>query len=609
MSNVRTHTPDRRNSTTVERGSREPAAVGRTRKMLVIAQDPSIRNSSGQPLTAEIEIPAEDLSPGPRGYRVHVVDYDASSGILYQPAPFQDPKSGQPKVHPPDLASPHFHAQNVYALVMRTLARFEYALGRHVSWKIPGHQIKVVPHAFADANAFYSRRDEALVFGYFPGRKGMVFSCLSHDVIVHETCHALLDGLRERFVDPSSPDQAAFHEGFADVVALLSVFSMPEIAEHMLTMERPGLPKMVKRGRIDTRELKVDPLEDRVLFGLAEEMGQEMGGTRSRALRNSLGIKPRADWRDDDQYQEPHRRGEILVSAMIRTFLRVWKFRLDDLVSRDEDDHYVDLRRTSEEAADAADYLLTMAIRAIDYCPPIHLTFEDYLTAMLTSDAEIHASDERFQYRKHLRDVFAEFGIFPSACADPRSGLWPDWTKPMPAAARSLGPRLDPVELRYDSLRFESLQRDPDEVFRFVWNNLEALRLSRDAYTRIESLRPCLRLGPEDGVPLRETVAECLQWLKVRADELESRLGIKKPEGMPDALEINLQGGITLIFDDFGRLKFGIANRIDDASAQTRRLQELWDHGYFSDGTQARRFAAMHRSRALGASAHAKEVW
>ena len=65
------------------------------------------------------------------------------------------------------LANPAFHGQNIYALVMRTLARFEYALGRRVHWGFDGHQLHVAPHAFVDANAFYSREDRALIFGYF----------------------------------------------------------------------------------------------------------------------------------------------------------------------------------------------------------------------------------------------------------------------------------------------------------------------------------------------------------------------------------------------------------------------------------------------------------
>ena len=63
------------------------------------------------------------------------------------------------------LANPAFHGQNIYALVMRTLARFEYALGRRVHWGFDGHQLHVAPHAFVDANAFYSREDRALIFG------------------------------------------------------------------------------------------------------------------------------------------------------------------------------------------------------------------------------------------------------------------------------------------------------------------------------------------------------------------------------------------------------------------------------------------------------------
>ena len=100
---------------------------------------------------------------------------------------------------------------------MATLAEFQTALGRPVSWGFasPAHQLKIAPHAFADANAYYSRESESLSFGYFTGDSGAnVFTCLSHDIVAHETAHALLDGLRAFFLRPSHADQAAFHEGF-----------------------------------------------------------------------------------------------------------------------------------------------------------------------------------------------------------------------------------------------------------------------------------------------------------------------------------------------------------------------------------------------------------
>ena len=59
-----------------------------------------------------------------------------------------------------------------YGVIMKTLSRFEFALGRRIRWSFGGHQIQVSPHAFADANAFYSDRAQGLFFGYFPSLDG-----------------------------------------------------------------------------------------------------------------------------------------------------------------------------------------------------------------------------------------------------------------------------------------------------------------------------------------------------------------------------------------------------------------------------------------------------
>ena len=87
------------------------------------------------------------------------------------------------------LRNSEFHAWMTYGVIMKTLARFEFAMGRRIGWSFPGHQIKVSPHGFNDANAFYSDRAQGLFFGYFPSldRKKIVFTCLSHEIVVHET--------------------------------------------------------------------------------------------------------------------------------------------------------------------------------------------------------------------------------------------------------------------------------------------------------------------------------------------------------------------------------------------------------------------------------------
>ena len=636
-------------------------ALLRTQELTIIAQDPSVR-INGRILTTQVSIPAEELAPGPRGYRVQVVDYDSSTGTLHPPLEYRILENGaynDPFEDERDhilLGDPQFHAQNVYAIIMRTLARFESALGRRVGWGFLGHQLQVAPHAFADANAFYSKEDRALLFGYFPksaddflavdengdtnGESGatktrdMVFTCLSHDVIVHETTHALLDGLRGRYTDPSSPEQAGFHEGFADIVALLSIFSLPRVVGTII--DKNFLESQTAKGRkvaeepelIDIQSLTVAELRASVLMGLAEEVGQEanpdseetpgIAEVRKQALRRSVQLTPEGYQEqiknDPDKYDEPHYRGEVLVAAVMNAFLAVWVARLKSLGSKTSraerasrehtsadaspangnrkkraDEEYLGFlnrARVVEEGAAVADYLLTMVIRALDYSPPTDLEFCDFLSAMLTADREIRPDDSKYEFRKILRESFKAYDIVPTSKASgPEPGVW------------------EPPEcaLRYDRIRLNSMLRDLDEMFRFIWENRKELGMEEDAYTRVISVRPSVRINPDDGFVLRETVAEYYQLLRLQAEEVK-HLGIRIPDGMPPDLQITLYGGAALVFDEFGQLKFNVRNRLLNPERQTKRLQHLWR----SEREQAfeqredaseKRFAKMHRLR------------
>jgi len=61
---------------------------------------------------------------------------------------------------------------------------------------------------------------------------------LSHDIIAHQTSHAILDGLRGGLLEAGLPDKAAFHEALAEIVAILSAFSMDGIVSYALDPER-----------------------------------------------------------------------------------------------------------------------------------------------------------------------------------------------------------------------------------------------------------------------------------------------------------------------------------------------------------------------------------
>ena len=328
------------------------------------------------------------------------------------------------------------------------------------------------------------------------------------------------------------------------------------------------------------------PLRNSVLLGLAEEMGQEVAQARGEPLRGSATLAPAKDLLSRPEFQEPHRRGEVLVAAVMNSFLAVWMACIQTL--GEIEPGLLHRERVAEEGADVADALLTMAIRAIDYLPPVHLEFGDFLSALLTADVEVRPDDSRDGFRTRLLETFASYGILP---ATTRSGREPGtWRPPLDSLA-------------YAGAHHESLTRDPDEVFRFVWENRGALGLDESAYTRVLSVRPCLRIAP-DGFALRETVAEVVQLLDVKASELAG-LHVRKLSGMPQSQRVRLEGGrarleggMTLVFDPAagGEHSSPTGHRRGRRRARLRAMRARTSTSARSRGRPAARLAAIRKA-------------
>jgi len=584
----------------------------RTRRMTVLAQDPSVLHD-GRPLLRDVQVFNEDLDPGPAGHRFRVIDYDASANAYIPPAPLE-PEVDYRQVTDVEalVADPRFHAQNAFAIASATLLRFEAALGRHVSWGFltGAHQLKLAPHAFEDANAFYSREDECLAFGYFPKRAirrkarpkpaDFVFTCLSYDIVAHETTHAVLDGLRSEFNRPASVDQAALHEAIADIVALLSAFSSRELLDHALPSVRS------REGRLlDLALLQPTVLRNNVLLGLAEEFGsadaeagdllQEMRGA---ALRRSASLAPNGrNYQDARAEGEEHDLGEILVAALMNVFLEFWWQRAQklakDAVPDADGARWVDHDMAIEQGVQAADHLLGMTIRAIDYLPPLNVDFRDFLSALVTADAEAVPDDSRYGYRRLLLATFKQYGIAPAegSLGGQRLGQW------QPPHRTQL----------YGFDGHAEMTWDREAIGRFLWENRKPLELNDSAFTTVVSIRPVRRVGPS-GFILRETVVEYMQLLDVAADELPD-FKVGRPEGLNDWQTLRLQGGGTLIFDDYGRLKYHIGSSLL-GQRQGERLEELQRRGLLARGRGAgRSIASLHRARALRPAGNRAERW
>ncbi len=574
-----------------------------TVEMTIVAQDPWVKKANGRILTAKVRVPVQRLDPGPTSARFLTVDYDATTGKLTPPAVLTVADEHGNLVYQDRFATitnrdiltdPAFHAQNVYAIAARTLAAFESALGRRLPWSFNGHQLYLVPHAFKEANAYYSDDDRAVLFGYFdPGRE-LTFTCLSHDVVAHETAHAVLDGLRHRFLEPSLPDQAAFHEALADIVALLSVFSVKEVMNLALGPAEAD-------GRIDAVKVSAPVLRAGLLLSLAEQMGGALNGTRG-GLRQSAILKLPADWRTNRVWEESHLRGEILVAAVLDALVGIWTNRLTALMGHDL---RLDRDRAGEEGAKSAEHLLRMSLRAIDYLPPVDFEFEDFLGAVLLADAEVAPDDVR-SYRKTLIKSFKRFGI-----AQPTDGRVVNLaTLPTPPA--------------YRGLNFGALRTDVDEVFRFVWENAAWLGVDTSFYTHVESVRPAVRVGP-DGLVVNEAVADYVQLHDLTVAEFRklARRWAKASGGDGEAVELSmllrpetkvqLFGGGTLVFDQFGRAKYHIRKPLGDPRRQTDRLNFLARSGVFDSSARlgfstgaakGQRFAALHQP-----AGQAGEAW
>ena len=556
------------------------------KQMTVLAQDPAIG------LVTRVEVPNEHIEPGPRGRRFQVIDYDAERQSFYGAHDISNDDFAKVTDASQLVGNAKFHAQNVYAIAASTLVLFERALGRHLNWgfhKNLSHQINIFPHAFRDANAFYSKKDQCLAFGYFSDNmqdNKTLFTCLSHDIVTHETTHAVLDGLRSQYVRPASPDQLAFHEAFADVVALLKVLSDKHLIHY--AFQRAGNDERPIDEFLPVREAIRLLKQPNFLNGLAQSMGEGMDSMGRDALRRSIDLPPNAKYYEDyDRFLTPHDRGEILVAAVMLAHRRVWISRLCKK-SRDQDQQVASWR-IEEEGAKAARHLLQVLIRAIDYMPPVNITFRDFLSAVLTADLELVPDDSSYKYREQLRKSFAAFGIEPietNKHLAKEEGCWNQTDKSQ---------IMQPV---WGNL--SALQSDPEEIYRFLWLNRKALGLAPGIYTRVNSVRPVWRVGP-DGFILRETVAEYYQLNK----DMRYRDMVGKTEYIPDFVKNNpdlavevISGG-TLIFDEFGQLKYHVYNRLFSKS-QYIRLRMLWESEAFFRNTEFHDFSDLHRNRSIG---------
>ena len=359
----------------------------------VYVQDPWVAKEDPELGLGSLEFECEpELADGPTSARIAVVDYDADEDKLEEPARWDRKKrrfyferDGEKipitKEHKDE---PQFHQVNVWAIIQSVLDMYEatWVLGRSAPWAFEGNRLIVVPHAGYLANAFYSRRSKSLQFYYFGHPDERVYTCLSHDIIAHETGHAILDGLRPLYFESSSLQTDAFHEFVADLTAI------------MISLLNDGLRWKV--AEVPEGDLR----KDKIIAALAEEFGQYATGRPH--LRSATNDKTMADVANESS---PYPWSEVLTGTMWEILAGMFaKYRAKPKSTTGQPPS------DKEAILWAVNRFRRVAFQPLDYLPPADVQFSDYARAVLKADELVDPIDED-DFRGLMKQVFAKRGI------------------------------------------------------------------------------------------------------------------------------------------------------------------------------------------------------
>ncbi|MGB8020317.1 MAG: hypothetical protein WCF04_03740 [Candidatus Nanopelagicales bacterium] len=493
--------------------------------------------------TTVLSVPWEPLRPGPAGSRIRVMD-DRPDGTNAGLLDLDDPDLLAQDGLAPDESDPLFRQQMVYAVIASLLETLDQARGRHLVWRNiwrdspDGPRVRplaVFPHRIRGANAFYAP-GEGLSFGSFEARADpeaplfpgqWVHGCLSHDIVNHEAGHAFLHELRPMSLQPTGLDALAFHEGFADILAILQHFRLPGLLESQVAQSGTAI------------------WQPGPFVQLAAEFGQ--GSGKKEAVRVAL---------DDAQapapytrFTEPHDRGAVLVAALFEAFFATYVLRITPILRVAGYSSATTattlpgemIALVCDQARAAATTVLNMTVRALDYLPPVDIQFGDFLEAVVLADTDLHP-DDRFGFRRSFVEACRRRAIYATsrqeAELDRRESIVAK-LEPLPTqqalvlATHDLGDEhvTDPSRARAGG-QLNRWWRA--ELLEWGQRNAEHLGLDKELL-RVDGGNASFRWN-QDGFPTGVVTVRFTQ----RNEQVEAR--------MPDRLRgVPLVGGVTLI--------------------------------------------------------------
>lgn len=334
-------------------------------RMLIWKQDPSVTELGAR----KIFLPGVILA-GPRDARVA----SGQPGIApVSPNAFGD------FIMAPD--TDQFDAVHAFAVVRMTLTMYQRVLSRADhdaplpwAWNSSSNTdpLQVFPHGLPNVmNAYYSRSDRAVKFGDFVpnGAVDRIFTCRSFDIVSHETGHAVLDGLKPKWLQNSAPPQTGgLHESFGDLTAIFVALSQLDQVEAVIA------------------QTKSDLHDKTFLADMAEQFGLALG--RPNGLRNADN-----DLKLSETGNEVHAISQVFTGAIYDILADIFAF-----------ERAPSLRDDAATLHGVAGYLCSLLLRALIAAPETNAKYADVVNQMLRIAQE---DGKPVDYANFIRNRFA----------------------------------------------------------------------------------------------------------------------------------------------------------------------------------------------------------
>lgn len=300
------------------------------------------------PEIVTVTSPPGSIRPGPRDHRMHAVN-PTDKTAPYVPFSYMPPYRGAcwPPAAP-DAAGhfdqiptddQQFFAAHLFGCARRTLDIWEGYLGREVLW----WHAPALPQLELVARVNWDNAQSGPGFletGLQPNRYGRIQPfCLNFDIVAHEIGHAIL--FSEVGVPPPdaiSPAFLAFHESFADLVAMIAALHFDSVLARLLAQTDGNLYVLNLVSRIgETSDLDEIRIADNVV-------------TMADVAEVQLG--PDGEWIDPTgANRNAHHIAQPLTGAIFDALVDIYQ---EGLVARGAIPPELDARQWTPREAEAA---------------------------------------------------------------------------------------------------------------------------------------------------------------------------------------------------------------------------------------------------------------